>query len=234
MARCHSWSSTPASRYPRRSLLADSRASSGCCAFGALTYRERHLRLDLEALEHEADRVGGTIGGRDALLATIARVGQRRATLAELLPHHVPSDWIGAGSPYLFDEYERKARTVGAKLGREIDAATAAQLRRQVEAICVAGPAPFDPATVPRLTPDRDDDAIVYTALHARADLLISDDKHIVPRGSGGAHLYEHGDRCVLAVTFNRLMHEYLDDVDWSAIDGSWLREAYGELGPGQ
>jgi hypothetical protein len=71
----------------------------------------------------------------------------------------------------------------------------------------------------------------VYTALRVGADVLVSDDRHIVPRASGGAHLYEHGAGQVLAVTFDRLLQEHLGGVDWAAIDGAWLYEAYRGLG---
>ena len=199
-------------------------------ALGALTYREQHLRLELETLEREAAESGGTIGGRIAIETMIERFAERRAALAELLPHGTPSDWTAAGSAYLFDEYERKVRLVGAKLGRDIDDQEVAQLRRQVETLCIAGPAPFDPTTIPSFTSDRSDDAIVYTALQTGADLIISDDKHIVPRQSGGAHIHEQDHRRVLAVTFDRLLHDHLYDIDWDKIDGAWLAEAYRGL----
>lgn len=196
-------------------------------ALGALTHREAHLRLDLEALDREAAETDGTIGGRPAIETLIERAGERRAALAELLPYDAPSDWTAAGSAYLFDEYERKVRVVAAKLGRDIDDHEAAQLRRQVEAICIAGPPPFDPAAVPALTPDPTDDAIVYTALLVGADLIVSDDKHIVPRRANGAQVYEHDQRRVLAVTFDRLLHDHLDGIAWDEVDGAWLAEAY-------
>jgi hypothetical protein len=121
-------------------------------------------------------------------------------------------------------------RVVSAKLGRDIDDEEAAQLRRQVEAVCTAGPPPFDPAVVPALTPDPTDDAIVYTALLAGADLIVSDDKHIVPRRVNGAQVYEHDQRRVLAVTFDRLLHDHLHGIDWDEVDGAWLAEAYRGL----
>lgn len=63
------------------------------------------------------------------------------------------------------------------------------RLRRQLEAICVAGPAPFDPTAVPALTRDPADDPIVFGALLAGSDFLISDDRDIVPDGT--EHEYE-------------------------------------------
>lgn len=198
-------------------------------AYGALVYREEHLRRELDALESEA---GGTgeLRGRDAIGALIATAAQRRAALAELLPYDAPADWVAAGSGYLFDEYERKAMEVGRRLGRAIDREEAARLRRQVQAICITGPEPFEPADAPALTRDPADDPIVCTALRARADLLISDDRDIVPDRKAGTHLYEHEDSTVLAITFGCLVDQYLSDVDWSAIPGDLLIEAHRQL----
>jgi hypothetical protein len=44
-------------------------------ALGALTHREEHLRLELEALEREVAATGGTIGGRAAIETLIERAG---------------------------------------------------------------------------------------------------------------------------------------------------------------
>lgn len=100
-------------------------------------------------------------------------------------------------------------------------------LRRQMEAVCAAGSPPFNPAQAPTLTRDPHDDPIVYPALLARADYLISDDRDIVP--DRHEHHYEHEGHHVLAVTFNRFLAAYFEptDLDWSAIDGRWLRLAY-------
>ena len=87
-----------------------------------------------------------------------------------------------------------------------------------------------DPADAPALTRDPADDPIVYTALRAGADLLISDDRDIVPDREAGTHLYEHADSTVLAITFGRLVDQYLSDVDWSAIHGDLLIEAHRQL----
>ena len=77
------------------------------------------------------------------------------------------------------------------------------------------------------MTRDPEDDPIVYTALLANCDLLISDDSDIVPDRE--SEPYEHGGSSVLAVTFNRMMHAHIptDDVDFDAIDGSWLAVAF-------
>jgi len=78
---------------------------------------------------------------------------------------------------------------------------------------------------VPTLTQDRKDDAILYTALVGDADLLISDDKHLVP--DRHEHLWEHDGRVAVAITFDTLMNERLDTANLGAIDGSWLAFAH-------
>lgn len=195
-------------------------------AFGAATYRAEHLRLELDALEREAADAGGEIVGRESLDRLIARAEQARATMEEWLPVGAPADWVAIGGVDLFSEYERKVGPVAAKLGLdpEPDPAVA---RRQVEAVCVAAEAAFDPAHVPALTPDPDDDLIVWTALTADADLLISDDRDIVPADEDGYRLYEHHGKSVLAVRFGHVVANYLDDVAWDQIDGALLRKLY-------
>ncbi|HVP01423.1 MAG TPA: hypothetical protein VMT10_02540 [Solirubrobacteraceae bacterium] len=198
-------------------------------AYGALAYREEHLRLELDAIEAEAGD-DGAIGGRDAIESLIGVAARRRAALAELLPPDAPAGWVAAGSGYLFDEYERKAIDVGPRLGRAIDREEAARLRRQLQAICVAGPEPFAPTDAPALTRDPADDPIVYTALRVGADLLISDDRDIVPDRDAGTQPYQHADSSILAITFGQLVDEHLHDVDWSAIHGDLLFEAHRQL----
>ena len=153
-------------------------------AVGALAYRAEHLRLELHALNEEAKREGGgEIRGAE-LLEGLARAAEQRLTaLHDHLPEDFPGDWVSLGSAVLFDEYERKVREVGAKLNPRVSPEMAPLLRRQFEVICVGGPAPFDAATAPAPTRDPADDAIVYTALLADADFLISDDRDIVPDG---------------------------------------------------
>jgi hypothetical protein len=100
------------------------------------------------------------------------------------------------------------------------------RLRRQIEAVCIAGARPFRLDDVPRLTQDAKDDPILYTAFAGDADLLISDDRHLVP--DRREHLWEHEERAVLAVTFNTLVSERLGAVAFDQIDGSWLAVAHG------
>jgi predicted nucleic acid-binding protein len=201
-------------------------------AVGALAYRAEHLRLELDALNAEAEREGGgEIRGAELLEGLARAAEQRLAAVHEHLPADVPQDWVSLGSAVLFDEYERKVREVGAKLNPRVSPEMAPVLRRQFEAICVGGPAPLDPAPAPALTRDPADDAIVYTALLADADFLISDDRDIVPDGDEGS--YEHGEHRVLAVRFGHFVREYFSpaELDWGAVDGTRLATAYRHLG---
>ena len=146
--------------------------------------------------------------------------------MEELLPVGTPSDWFAIGGVDLFSEYERKVEEVAAKL-RVDPPPDPAQARRQVEAVCVAAEASFDPADVPSLTADSDDDLIVWTALSGGADLLISDDKHVVPDEAAGSNSYAAGDNTVVAVRFGYLIDNYLDEVEWDRIDGRMLPQLY-------
>jgi hypothetical protein len=152
---------------------------------------------------------------------------QHRAILRDLLPEDAPGHWVALGSAVLFEEYERKVREIGTRLNPNVRESDVGPLRRQMEAICAAGSPPFDPVETPILTRDRRDDPIVYTALLAGADYLISDDLDIVP--DRHEHHYEHAGHHVLAVTFSSFLAAYFEptDLDWAAIDGRWLRHAY-------
>jgi hypothetical protein len=194
-------------------------------AFGALTYEAEHRRLDLDALRLKSEAVGGTLGGLEAAEALIARAEARRTVLAERLPYGAPDDWVAVGSRPLFDEYERKVREIGTRFDPQLDAEDARLLRRQMEAICVGAAPPFPPEQIPAFTTDPDDDPIVYGALLAGADYLVSDDKkHIVPNNE--PREYEHEDGRLLAVPFAYLVSDLMPDIDWDEIDGGLLAEA--------
>jgi hypothetical protein len=194
-------------------------------AFGGLVYETEHRRLDLDALKAEAEEAGGKLGGIGAAEALIEHAEERVALLAEHLPYGAPQDWVAVGSTPLFDEYERKVREIGRRFDPAIDESDARLLRRQMEAICVAGAPPFPPGHIPAFTPDPDDDPIVFGALLGGADYLVSDDaKHIVPGGE--PHEYEHEDRRLLAVTFGYLVSDLMPPINWSEIDGALLIEA--------
>lgn len=195
-------------------------------AFGAATYRAEHLALELDALEKEQGDTGGEIGGREALKDFLTSAEGIRAAMEELLPVGTPNDWVAVGGADLFSEYERKVVSVAGKLGID-PAPDAAAARRQVEAVCVAAEPVFDRSEVPALTTDPDDDLIVWTALNAGADLLVSDDRDVVPDDADGARFYEHGENRVTAVRFGYLVENHLDGVEWSQIDGSLLPRLY-------
>ncbi len=196
-------------------------------ALGTLTYEVEHGRLELEALKDEAERSGGAIGGIAKARERIENAGDRRAALLERMPHGVPEDWVAVGSRATFDEYERKLPVVGRRLGLDLSERDVERLRRQLETVCVVAAPPFKETDVPALTADPKDDPILYTALLADADLLIASDKHLVP--DKHEELWEHDGHTVLALTFETLLADRLDGLDWGQIDGSWLSLAYDE-----
>jgi predicted nucleic acid-binding protein len=200
-------------------------------AYGAISYEVEHGRLELDELSKEAEATGGKVRGLEQAEQHRILAGDRLAALEELLPHGAPDDWVAVGSAVLFDEYERKLREIGDKLNPNLREEDIPKLRHQVEAVCAIGAPPFDPAQVPALTRDPQDDPIVYAALVSDADLLISDDKHIVPDGI--EHQYEHEGRTVLAITFNELIESRLSHagIDFDEIDGSWLGVAHAAMG---
>jgi predicted nucleic acid-binding protein len=202
-------------------------------AVGALTYQIEHHRLALEELRAESEITGALPGALASIEAEAHAAERRRAALRDLLPHDTPEHWVAVGGAAIFDEYERKVREVGRRLNPSVRDTDVQPLRRRLEAICVAGSPSFNPEDTPSFTRDRKDDPIVYTALLGHADYLISDDHDIVLDGS--EHVYEHDEHRVLAVTFNRFVTTYFEpaDLDWSAIDGRWLRRAFeGDTAP--
>ena len=196
-------------------------------AFGALTYEVEHGLLELDALRAQVDQEGGVVGGIENSLERLERASDRRAALAELLPYGTPDNWIAIGSRPLFEEYERKLREVGTRLDPHLRREDVPLLRRQMEAVCAIAAPPFADSAVPVLTADPKDDPILYTALSAKADLLISSDKHLVP--DRREELWEHEAGTVLALTFETLLADRLSGVDWDGIDGSWLTLAYDQ-----
>jgi predicted nucleic acid-binding protein len=201
-------------------------------AYGALTYQAEHLRLDRELLAETAANEGGEVRAVSAFDELIESAERRRAVLAELLPYETSDDYVAVGFTALFDEFERKVRAIGRKLDPSLEPEDAAKFRRQFEAICAVGPAPFDSGEAPALTRDPKDDPIVYGALLAGSDFLVSDDRqHIVPDGVDRE--YEHGEHRLRAMTFGRFVHECFEPADfpWREVDGAWLREAFRRAG---
>jgi len=196
-------------------------------ALSALTYQIEHHRLAIEELQAESEVTGALPGALASIQAEAHAAEQQRAALRDLLPHDTPENWVAVGGTAIFDEYERKVREIGHRLNPSVRDADVQPLRRRVEAICVAGSPSFNPEDSPSFTRDRKDDPIVYTALLGHADYLISDDHDIVPNGN--EHSYEHDEHQVIAVTFHRFITTHFEppDLDWSAIDGRWLRHAF-------
>ncbi len=195
-------------------------------ALGALTYEHEHGQLEIDELTREAERRKGRVKGVQQTLARIEEAGRRRAALLELLPYGVPDDWVAVGSQFLFDEYERKLHEIGPRLNPGLRKEDVQPLRRQMETICAVAGTRVDYETVPKLTADPNDDPILYGALLGEVDLLISDDRHLVPDLQ--EHYWEHDGHSVTAITFQTLIEERLDDVDLDEIEGTWLRVAYG------
>lgn len=194
-------------------------------AFGALHYRAEHLRLEVDHLRREEQASGGELFSLSVIDRLIETAEERRAVLAERLPYGTPDDLAAVGFAYLFDEYERKLREKGHRLNPALDTSSIPGLRRQLQYVCVVGPPPIDPRhPIPQLTADPDDDPIVYGALLADTEVLVSDDKHIV--GSGERH-YQHEDHSLVALRFDLFCDAYLDAVELDDIDGSWLRLAF-------
>jgi hypothetical protein len=196
-------------------------------AYGALTYQAEHLQLDRELLAETAANEGGEVHADPAFDELVETAEYRRTALGELLPYETPDNYVAVGFTALFDEFERKVQDVGRKIDPSVRPEDAAKFRRQFEAICAVGPPPFDPADAPALTRDPEDDPIVYGALLAGCDILVSDDRHIVPGGIGRE--YEHGEHRLRAMTFGEFVHGCFEPIDfpWSQVEGSWLREAF-------
>jgi hypothetical protein len=198
-------------------------------AYGALTYRADHLRLDRDELLALAAEVGGDVPETGALDRLIESAERRRAALAELLPHGTPDHYVSVGFASLFVEFERKVREIGQKFDPEVRPEDADSLRRQFAAICAVGAPTFHSADAPALTKDPGDDPIVYGALLADCDILISDDRHIVP--DRVEHEYKHGAHRLRAVTLRQFINEVFEPTDfaWRDVDGAWLHQAFGD-----
>jgi hypothetical protein len=196
-------------------------------AYGALTYQVEHLRLDRDELVQLAATEGGEVLATRALDEMIESAERRRTVLSELLPYGTPSDYVAVGFASLFNEFERKVREAGRRFDPELQAEDAAAIRRQFEALCAVAAPPFQPTNLPALTRDPEDDPIVYGALLADCEILISDDKDVVPDGIEQG--YEHGEHRLRAVRFGRFISEVFEPTDfpWSEVDGVWLSEAF-------
>ena len=130
-----------------------------------------------------------------------------------------------AGSSSTHLPRRRSASPASSAVNGELRDEDIPRLRRQMEAVCVIAAPPFEDEDVPPLTRDPKDDPILWSALAGGADLLISNDKDLVPDKQ--EELWEHETGTVLALTFETLLADRLSGIEWNEIDGSWLALAY-------
>lgn len=190
-------------------------------AYGAAHFRVEQLELDLVELKTEHARSGGRLSKSESLLeASVAEL----ARLEELMPIGTQTDWVLAGSQACWDEYQRKALEIAPQLHRPITPRQAGLRRQEYEAICVVAPKPSYALQVPALTPDPDDDLLVFDAMRVGADIFVSDDPHVVPDDADGTVDYKHAELATRAMTSDYFFENAGFEVDWDSIDGSWIR----------
>lgn len=197
-------------------------------AFGALTARRDLAHSEAVALrEQEHD---GQSGG-PAAESLIQEAEARYERLRNLLPAGCPEDWRLIGSRPLLGEYERKLRETGPKLDPALLPEHIETIRRQIEIVCSDMTDQFDPHTIPNYTADRDDDAIVHTALLADATWLIADDTKHLSTDPAGVTEYRlpDSDKRVSAITFSKFL-DHLTDIDLDHIDPELIEIAFAPL----
>jgi predicted nucleic acid-binding protein len=191
--------------------------------YGGAVERMHRIREEQRAAEER----GGGLGSHSALEEAEASV----ARIAEQLPVGAPDGWWTLTSPTLLDEYHRKLHALREELARPpltvelVDAA-----HRAVIASCGYVTPEFDPSTVPLYTEgrDRDDDAVIHTAMLGKASVLLSDNTRDISLDADGTTEYESEDgHIVHAMTFGYFTHTHLD-FDLDHIDGTVLPLAYG------
>jgi predicted nucleic acid-binding protein len=187
-------------------------------AYGGAVERMHRIREEQRAAEERGVRVGGPLALREAE-ASVARI-------AELLPIGVPDGWWPLASPPLLDEYHRKLHTLREKLARPpITPELVDGAHRHVVASCGYVTGDFDPTRVPTYTEgrDRDDDAVIHTAMLGKANVLLSDNTRHISLDPGGTTEYRGADGHVVhAMTFEYFTHAHLE-ADLDQIDGSLL-----------
>lgn len=154
-------------------------------AYGALAQRVDLVRVESEELGRLAREAGGELGGL-SYEALVERASDAHARVGELLPVGAPDDWRLVISQPILDEYvsaaEKRGHLIAGEDSRGLSDERLTELRAAVAALAVEVVQP--PSDVPRhVERDRDDDHFVHAALHADADVLISDDKHVIARG---------------------------------------------------
>ncbi|MEX1140709.1 MAG: hypothetical protein WD399_05170 [Thermoleophilaceae bacterium] len=194
-----------------------------------LVYGGAVERARLVRHEHQAARAAGA-SNTGTLETAVGTADAAAAHIAGLLPPGAPSDRWAIASPPLLAEYHRKLHDLRDKLAKP--PWTAAQIDvayRALVAGCGDITPDFEVDKVPHYTDgrDRDDDAIIHTALMGGAELLISNDTKDISLDRDGETEYGDGEgRTVRAMTFEHFATTTLH-VDLDTIDGSRLAEAY-------
>jgi predicted nucleic acid-binding protein len=199
-------------------------------AFGALAARRELARLEAEALRKQASAPGSKSGGSSAQ-SLVSDADERYERLRVLLPAGCPDDWRLVCSGPLLGEYERKLRETGPRLDPALRPGDVEIARRQIESVCADVTDEFDPAAIPRYTADRNDDAVVHTALLANATWLIADDRKHISTDPDGITEYRspRGDHRVCALTFSRFL-DHLTDIDLDHVDPDLIAVAFAPL----
>lgn len=196
-------------------------------AFGALATRRELARAEADALRKQAEVPGSRQDGRSAD-ALACEADARYERLRQQLPAGCPDHWRLVCSRPLMDEYARKLHDTGAKLNPALQPQDLEIARRQIDSVCADITDDFDPDVIPRYTADRNDDAVVHTALLADATWLIADDRKHISTDPGGITEYHlpGSSRHVSAITFSRFL-EHLTDVDLDHIDPALIADAF-------
>jgi predicted nucleic acid-binding protein len=204
-------------------------------AYGRLSAYARFGEDEELAQRQEARPPGSVIGGRP-ITEFLDEARAKKARLEEQLPSLAPDDLCLAGSRPLFDEYEKVLDERGSIVVPDFSGREALAARRRLIAITQAITPDFDLDQVPTYTDerDRDDDKVIHTALLARADFIVSDDRHIsVDPTSATAYCEPSGDAVVNACRFDHFVENHVNSLHFElpSIDGSLLWLAYELLG---
>lgn len=205
-------------------------------AYGTLAQRADNLRQELAELQKIAAAQGAVIAGLSHG-ALIERAEDAKARIGELLPYGAPDDWALAVSKPILDEYERKMRDIGHKVAgpRGRDPLTDDEL---VEARAVIAAITAEVVEVPAVVPeyvdnDRDDDHFVHAALLGHASAIVTDDRHLVPKGEDSVRYTDPElERSVTAMNLGPFAGHCLERgvFELSQVDPGLLTAAVGEL----
>jgi predicted nucleic acid-binding protein len=195
--------------------------------YGGAVERMHRIREEQRAAGEQKLVVHGAERALAEAEGTVARI-------AELLPVGVPDTWWALASPPLLGEYHRKLHELREKLARPpLTAELVDEAHRSLVAGCGYVTPEFQMKDVPEYTQgrDRDDDAVVHTAILGRASVLVSDNTRHLSLDPDGTTEYASDDGHVVhAMTFEYFVHAHLD-TDLDAIDGAALGDAYAAGG---